>query len=95
MMSSLLENINNINLFFAENFSGALKNSQLNRCLLHREIWQSMNQSKNQESLVDVCSTISEALKIIENIKDNNDGAKIDVLFTGSIHLIGSTLSLL
>lgn len=72
-----------------------LKNSQLNRCLLHRDIWQSMNQSNNQESLVDVCSTISEALEIIEHVKDNNDGAKIDVLFTGSIHLIGSTLSLI
>lgn len=54
-----------------------------------------MNSSSNQESQVNVCATITEALDMIEEIKDNNDGAQIDVLFTGSLHLIGSTLSLL
>lgn len=72
-----------------------MKNAQVNRCFLHRDIWQSINVCNNQESQINVCATITEALEMIDKIKDNNDGAEIDVLFTGSIHLIGSTLSLL
>jgi folylpolyglutamate synthase/dihydropteroate synthase len=71
-----------------------LKNTQLDRCILHKEIWQKFNAPVSVESQLSVCSTIQQALEIIHDIKDNNS-AHINVLFTGSLHLVGSALGLI
>jgi len=72
-----------------ENFNGALNNAQLDRCIKHREIWQTISKSKDN---VSVCATIQDALELIHDIKDNNQSTHVNVLFTGSLHLIGSCL---
>lgn len=35
------------------------------------------------------------ALEIIHDVKDNNFASHVNVLFTGSLHLVGSTLTAL
>lgn len=67
---------------------------QLERCLLHKDIWQKMKKSSDIESQLSVCPTIQHALEIINDIKNNNV-AHLNVLVTGSLHLIGSALVLL
>lgn len=47
------------------------------------------------ESQISICPTIQEALDVIHDIKDNNNSATINVLFTGSLHLVGGALRLL
>lgn len=79
----------------SENFNGVLKNTQLDRCTMHKDIWQKMSKSSNVESQLSVCQTIQDALDTIHDIKDNNVSAHINALFTGSLHLVGSTLGLL
>jgi hypothetical protein len=81
--------------FFIENYNGALKNTQLDRCILHKEIWRDITKTEDIESQLSVCPTIKHALEIIHDIKDNNSPRHVNVLFTGSLHLIGSTLGLL
>lgn len=63
---------------------------------MHKEIWQKSNKSGNSETAqLNACPTIQHALELIHDIKDNNFSANVNVLFTGSLHLIGSTLTLL
>lgn len=69
-------------------------NVQLDRCVLHKDIWQKMIKPGDIESQLSVCPTIQSALEIIHDIKDNNL-VHVNALFTGSLHLIGSTLGLL
>lgn len=85
----------NLDYFFLENFNGALKNTQLDRCILHKDIWLKMTKPNDNEAQLSVCPTIQHALELIHDIKDNNFSANVNVLFTGSLHLIGSTLTLL
>lgn len=54
-----------------------------------------MNKTNDEESHLSVCPTIQEALEIIQSIKDNNFDTHVNVLFTGSLHLVGSALGLL
>jgi hypothetical protein len=82
-------------LIILENFNGTLRNTQLDRCFSHRDIWQNFDIKMKNECQVSVCSTITETLQMIKEVKDNNFKAEINVLFTGSLHLIGSTLSLI
>jgi folylpolyglutamate synthase/dihydropteroate synthase len=86
-----------INLFLpsTENFNGLLKNSQLDRCIHHKEIWQKLSPQSDNESQLSVCPTITSALEIINDIKDNNFPTHINVLLTGSLHLVGSSLQAL
>lgn len=79
---------------FVENFNGLLTNPQLDRCIKHKAIWQQMTSPNGAESQLHVCATIQQALDIISDIKENNS-IHVNVLFTGSLHLIGSTLGLL
>lgn len=46
------------------------------------------------ESHLSVCATIQEALELVYDLKDNNS-VHINVLFTGSLHLVGGALGLL
>lgn len=68
---------------------------QLDRCFAHKGIWRAMSAGADKESQINVCRTIQEALEIITDIKDNNHSAHINVLFTGSLHLVGGALGLL
>lgn len=54
-----------------------------------------MSESDDHKSQLSVCPTIQQALEFIHDVKDNNDLAQVNVLFTGSLHLIGSTLGVL
>lgn len=79
----------------SENFHLTLKNTQLERCQAHQKIWLDLDESQNANASVNnVCESIQQALEIIYNIKDNND-MTINVLVTGSLHLVGATLGLL
>lgn len=80
--------------FFVENFNALLKNTQLDRCLKHKTIWKQMTSPSAFESHLSVCATIQEALEIVHDLKDNNS-VHINVLFTGSLHLVGGALGLL
>ena len=80
---------------FLENFNGILKNTQLDRCILHKDIWNKMSKTKDVKSQLSVCPTIQEALEIIQDIKENNFSIHVNVLVTGSLHLVGSTLGLM
>lgn len=54
-----------------------------------------MSPRGNNKSQLSVCPTITNALEIIHDIKDNNFPSHVNVLFTGSLHLVGSTLAAL
>lgn len=60
---------------------------------MHKAIWEKVEKSNATESQLSVCPTIQQALELIHDIKDNNSSAHVNVLFTGSLHLIGSTLT--
>lgn len=78
----------------SENFHLTLKNTQLERCQAHETIWLDLDESQNANQYVNVCESIQHALELIFNIKDNNE-ITINVLVTGSLHLVGATLGLL
>lgn len=79
----------------SENFHLTLKNTQLERCQAHQKIWFALDESQNSNANGNnVCETIQQALELIYNIKDNNE-VTINVLVTGSLHLVGATLGLL
>lgn len=78
---------------FADNVNyNITENDQLKRCRAHRDIWLKFDWIINndyKETSVKVHKTVHDVLQ--EFSKDN----KYDVLVTGSLHLVGATLSLL
>lgn len=85
----------NLNVEFKlviENFNGALNNSQLERCITHKKIWEEMTKPNFNESSISICPTIQQALESINDIKENNSHSHFNILFTGSLHLVGSAL---
>jgi len=75
----------------SENFNGLLSSSQLERCIKHKDIWQQASSGGSFESQLSVCATVRQALEIAQATKDNNSKT-VNVLITGSLHLVGSAL---
>ncbi|CAG9803896.1 unnamed protein product [Chironomus riparius] len=78
-----------------ENYTDIHQNVQYDRCLKHKEIWTTMNADKRLKSSdIECFKTIQDALDYICNIKDNNL-MPINVLITGSLHLVGGSLKII
>ena len=79
---------------FLENFTGVLSTTQFDRCINHKEIWiKLLNQQTTQTVMCH--PTIKAAIDFMLSIKENNDSSIINVLFTGSLHLVGGALKLI
>jgi folylpolyglutamate synthase/dihydropteroate synthase len=73
-----------------------LSTTQFDRCLKHKEIWIKSLDSNSENRQTIIChSTIQNALNFIESIRENNSSANINVLVTGSLHLVGGVLKLI
>lgn len=73
-----------------------MSTTQFDRCLQHKEIWINTLDSKLLSKQTIICqSTIQNALDFIESIRDNNESININVLITGSLHLVGGVLKLI
>ena len=80
---------------FSENFDGIHKSIQLDRCIKHREIWNELDEEKTAQNIQIECfPSIQHAINFIHNIKDNNSKS-INVLVTGSLHLVGGALKVI
>jgi folylpolyglutamate synthase/dihydropteroate synthase len=80
---------------FLENYTDIHQNVQYDRCLRHKEIWTAMSSDKrNKSSSIECFKTIQDAIDYICNIKDNNS-LPINVLITGSLHLVGGSLKII
>lgn len=64
----------------------------MDRCLKHKEVWDDFESSEKNTSFV--CSSINEALQAISAIKMLGN-VNVNVLVTGSLHLVGNTLGLI
>lgn len=81
-------------MYFLENFTGVLSTTQFDRCINHKEIWiKLLNQQSTQTVMCH--PTIKAAIDFMLSIKENNDSTSINVLFTGSLHLVGGALKLI
>lgn len=73
-----------------------MSTTQFDRCLQHKEIWIKSLDPKLMDKQTIIChSTIQNALDFIESIRENNDSLNINVLVTGSLHLVGGVLKLI
>lgn len=66
-------------------------NQQLERAEMHNTNWKSLCRAENQCCNSNVFSSILEAFEYIQKEYGNNY-KEIDVLVTGSLHLIGATV---
>lgn len=79
-------------IIVVENFTGVLSTTQFDRCLNHKEIWIKLTTSTQT---VMCHPTIKAAIDFMLSIRENNDSMHINVLFTGSLHLVGGALKLI
>lgn len=91
--------INYDDFFYAlivENFTGVLSTTQFDRCINHKEIWiKLLNQQMTSTQTVMCHPTIKAAIDFMLSIRENNESMQINVLFTGSLHLVGGALKLI
>lgn len=66
---------------------------QLQRCQEHADIWKSI-EANNPVEVVKT-STIRVFSSVLEAVEFISHHSKCDVLFTGSLHLVGSALSVI
>lgn len=76
-----------------DNFTQQPNTLQLERCLKHKEVWDDFSRSSEKESSY-VCGSINEALNAISAFKTQGI-VNVNVLVTGSLHLVGNTLGLI
>ncbi|RZC33193.1 hypothetical protein BDFB_008038 [Asbolus verrucosus] len=94
---NLLKQLNNCNfdaVLFVTNNAGKCNTSDelLEKCQQHKQLWLKLELQDDNKWKTDICEifpTVSEAIQFLTN-QD-----KYDLLVTGSIHLIGSVLSIL
>lgn len=81
-----------------ENFTGILSTAQFDRCINHKDIWINLlnsSRTSNTTQIVMCHPTIQNAIDFMLSIRDNNRLNRINVLFTGSLHLVGGALKLI
>lgn len=78
-----------------ENYSDTRKNVQYQRCLEHKKNWEQLCEEKIlQKTHIECCHTILEAMNLIYKIRENNR-IQVNILITGSLHLVGGALKLI